>query len=450
TADSTTPAHKELVQYYCTDWDFMVARAEANGLLVIATDGTLSVEAPKTDATAELEVAYGTDLYEFQAEIDARTQLASVEAVGWDTATLEIVRSSAAAPETLNTQGNLDAAALSAVLGLDTYVMQTATPLESDVLGTWAKAQQVKAALARIRGAMSFQGSAKAKVGGLIDVSGVGERFNGTVFVGGLEHRIEDGNWVTEVQFGMDPEWFIQRADVVAPPAAGWLPGAEGLQVGIVLKLDGDPANAQRIQVSTPILDAETPGVWARLSQFHASNAFGAFFVPEVGDEVVLGYFNNDPSHPVILGSLYSSKNAPAYTLAAENNIKALVSRCLAKVEINEEDKSITITTPGKNKIVLSDKDKQIQIEDETKNKVTLSTSGIVLDSPKDISITAKGTLTLEAVGAVSISSKADLSAKGLNVTCQGEVGFTGKGSASAELSASGQTTVKGAMVMIN
>jgi len=447
--DATTPQHKELVQYYCTDWDFMVARAEANGLLVIATDGELSVKKPATSGAAELEVTYGADLLEFQAEIDARTQLSSVQAVGWDPKS-QAIATATEQPASLNEQGDITSATLAQVVGLSTYTLQSATPLETEALTAWAKAQQVKAGLARIRGRMRFQGSAKAKVGTLIDLAGVGARFNGSVFVGGLEHEIEDGNWTTEVEFGLDPNWFTQRSDVVAPPAAGWVPGAEGLQVGVVTKLDGDPNSEQRIQVKAPVLNADTPGVWARLSQFHASSAFGAFFLPEVGDEVILGYFNNDPSHPVILGSLYSSKNQPPYTIAAENNTKAVVTRCKAKIEIDEEKKSITITTPGKNKIVLSDDAKEILIQDQSDNKVTLNTSGITLDSPKDIKITAKGSLTLDAVGAVSISSKADVSAKGLNVTCDAQVGFTGKGSATAELSASGQTTVRGAMVMIN
>lgn len=449
-ADSTSTSYQELVQYYCTDWDFLLARAEANGLLVIANDGKLSVKAPQTSGSATLEVGYGVDLYDLQAEIDARTQLASVQAVAWDPKTQDIVKGAAASPPSLNAQGNLKGSTLADVIGLGTYTMQTGTVLARDALGAWAKARQVKAALARIRGRMRFQGSAKAKVGELIDLKGVGARFNGAVFVGGLVHEIEDGNWVTEVEFGLPPEWFSERTDVVAPPAAGWLPGAEGLQVGVVMKLDGDPLGEQRIQVKAPVLDAETPGVWARLAQFHASSAFGAFFLPEVGDEVILGYFNNDPSNPVILGSLYSSKRQPPYAIAAENNIKALVTRCLAKIEIQEEDKSITIVTPAKNQVVLSDKDKTITVLDETNNKVTLSPSGISLESPKDITLSAKGSMSLDAVGAITITSKADVQAKGLNVTCQGQVAFAGKGSASAELSASGQTTVKGAMVMIN
>jgi len=159
---------------------------------------------------------------------------------------------------------------------------------------------------------------------------------------------------------------------------------------------------------------------------------------------------NNDPSHPVILGSLYSSKRKPPYDLTAENYTKAIVTKSELKVEFDDENKVLTIVTPASNTIVISDKDKSILLQDETGNKVELSTSGIVLDSPKDISITATGKITLDATGEVGISSKADVSVSGLNVTAEADVGFTGKGSATAELSASGQTTVKGAMVMIN
>ena len=73
-----------------------------------------------------------------------------------------------------------------------------------------------------------------------------------------------------------------------------------------------------------------------------------------------------------------------------------------------------------------------------------------MLDSPKDISISAKGKITLDAVGQISISSKADVKTAGMNINNTAQVGFVAKGSASAELSASGQTTVKGAVVMIN
>lgn len=447
--DTTAPKYGELVQYYCSDWDFIMSRAEVNGLLPIARDGKLEVKAPQTSGPAALKVTWGMDLVEFQAEIDARGQLSSVETVAWNPKTQAIVQATAG-PQTLNAQGNLKAAALSKVVALDKFTLQSATPLDPEALKAWAKARQVKAGLARIRGRMKFQGSAKAKVGGLIELAGVGERYNGSVFVGGLTHEIVDGGWFTEVEFGLHGDWFAERPDVVAPAAGGWLPGAEGLQVGVVIKLDGDPKGEQRVQVKTPVLNPETPGVWARLLQYYASKDFGAFYLPEVGDEVVLGYFNNDPSNPVILGSLYSSNRAPPYAIEKENNTKALVTRSKSRIEIDDKEVVITITTPGKNKVVISDKDKSILLSDQHGNTVTMNASGIALDSPKDIKLTAKGAISLSAGAAISLTAQADLTAKGLNVTAEAQVAFTGKGSASAELSASGKTTVRGTMVMIN
>ncbi|MGC1302613.1 MAG: type VI secretion system tip protein VgrG [Caulobacteraceae bacterium] len=447
--DATSVEYGELVQYYCTDWDFLVSRAEVNGFLVIADDGELKVKAPQTSQTPVLQVTWGADLVDFQAEIDARSQLSNVKARAWDPKTQAAVTGESG-PVELNDQGDLSSATLAGVMNPDAFTLQSATRIETEALTAWAKAQQVKAGLARIRGHMRFQGSAEAKVGDLIDVVGVGARYAGAVLITGLEHEIAEGNWFTTAQFGLSPNWFAERGDVVAPPAAGWLPGTDGLQIGVVAKLDGDPLGEQRIQVTIPVLAAEQPEIWARLMQSYASNGFGAFWAPEVGDEVVLGYFNSDPGNPVVLGSLYSSNRAPPYALAQQNNIKAWVTRSNTKIEINEEDKVVTVATPGKNTLIISDKDQSITLQDQSGNKVTLAPGGITLDSPKDIKLTAKGALSIDAVGSITISSKADVSTQGLNITHQAQVAFAGKGSATAELSASGQTTVRGAMVMIN
>jgi uncharacterized protein involved in type VI secretion and phage assembly len=151
-----------------------------------------------------------------------------------------------------------------------------------------------------------------------------------------------------------------------------------------------------------------------------------------------------------VLGSLYSSSRTPPYALAAENNTKAIVTRYKHKIELDEDKKTITITTPSANQVVLDDTGKSILVKDQNGNSIKLSESGIALDSPKDITLTAKGGITLDAVNAIGLTSKADVKAAGLNIACDAQVGFTAKGAASAELSASGQTTVKGAMVMIN
>ena len=451
TADvtATTTTHKELVQFYCSDWDFMVARAEANGMLVNLDAATVSVKAPAVSGSPVLSLTYGIDIIDFSADLDARHQFEKVSSNAWDLATLALQQGEAASA-TLNAQGNITSATLASVIGLSEFRLQSTVPLESEFLTSWAKAQQVKSGLARIRGHVSFQGSALAKPGSLIELAGVGARFNGNIFVSGVNHSVVDGNWITRVEFGLSPNWFTESTDVIAPPAAGITAGISGLHIGVVKKLDADPDSQHRVQVSIPEMSATTDGFWARLANFYSSNSFGAFFIPEIGDEVVLGFFNDDPSHPVILGSLYSSKNVPPYTIAAENNTKAIVTRTKMKMEFDEEKKIITIITPGANKIVISDDGKSILLQDQNSNKVTLDSSGISLDSPKDITLTAKGKIVMTATQNIEATAQMDIKQTGLNITSTANVGFTAKGSATAEVSAAGTTTIKGAMVMIN
>ena len=76
--------------------------------------------------------------------------------------------------------------------------------------------------------------------------------------------------------------------------------------------------------------------------------------------------------------------------------------------------------------------------------------NGIAMQTNKDISIKATGSITLSATGKLSLSSNDDIALSGNNITHSAKMGFTAKGNTSAELSASGMTTVKGATVSIN
>lgn len=445
----TDTTYPELVQYYSTDWDFMLSRAEANGFLVFAEDGTLIIGPPDTGGSPVLSVEYGTDIVEFEADIDARHQCKKVAGATWDMASQSVVTQQAA-PMTLNAQGNLDTAELAKAVDFDKFGIQADAPLKKNGLAAYVKSQMQKSGLARIRGKVRFQGNAKALPGKLIRLDKVGKRFNGNIYATSVSHTIADGNWFTDVTFGMDPDWFTETENVMAPPAAGLLPGIPGLQVGKVKKVSDDPEKEFRVHVSVPVMQAETDGVWARIAKFYGSNGFGSYFMPEKGDEVVLGYFADDPSHPVILGSLYSSSRPPPYQPEKENFIKAVVTRSRLKLEFNDDTKVITVETPAKNKIILSDKEKSILIQDQNRNKILLDPDGILMDSPKDIRINAKGKVSVKGTTGVDISSPADVTEKGCNISHTADVGFTAKGNATAELSAAGQTTVKGAMVMIN
>ncbi len=418
---ATTYKHRELVQYYCTDWDFLMSRAEMAGQIVNVEAGEVKTAVPESGKPV-LNVGWGSGLMELHSDVDARTQYASVKTVSWDMQTQAVVTGSST-PVAVCRQGDLDADTLAKGIGNREFLLQTTTLGDKALLDDWAKSQQTKAALARLRGRVKFAGSAEVFPGCTLELEGVGKRFSGPVYVSAIRHEIAAGNWVTEAEYGMSPAWFTERDDVMAAAAAGATPGVAGLQIGIVKKLDEDPDGEFRIQVEVPVMQAETAGVWARLASFYGSKGFGARFVPEVGDEVVLGYFNQDPASPVVLGSLYSAARKPPFveggqkSFDAKNLKKGLLTSKELAMEFDEDELSIRLATPGENSVVLSDDKKSILLTDSKGNTVEMGESGIALTSKSDIVIDAKGSVTIKGSGGVDVGTQAANTAiKGLRV----------------------------------
>lgn len=446
--DDTNIKHTKLVQYYCTDWDFSLSRADVYGMVVTTDGAKVTIQKPIISGPV-LTVKFGTDLLSFDGEVYAEDQFTTVESIGWNPVEQKMVAAQSS-PASLNNQGNLTPRHLSSVAGTDTVTLQTDSVASDAVLKAWADATLLKTGLSRFRGSFSFCGNAAAVPGCVIQLQGLGARFNGDAFIGAVTHRVADGSWITEVEMGISPANITQQTDVVAPSASGLYPGIEGLHVGIVAALAGDPDNNQRIKVQIPLLNTSPDTVWARLSQFAASKEVGSFFIPSIGDEVILGFMNNDPNQAIVLGCFYSSKYAPPYPLTDENQKRAFITPEKLQIELDDEKKIITITTPAKNSIVINDDAKTITLKDQSKNEIVMGDSGIQITSDKDITLKAKGKITLDAKGQVGIKATQDATIEGMNVTAKAQTSLKMSGSASAELSASGQTTVKGAMVMIN
>ena len=240
------------------------------------------------------------------------------------------------------------------------------------------------------------------------------------------------------------------QPDVVSTPITGTVPAAAGMVIGIVRQLGNDPLNENRILIQLPWPDGSTKELWTRVATLYATQGAGSFFLPETGDEVVVGFFNQDLNYPVILGSLIGGRQTPAYARTEQNQKKAIVTREKLKIEFDEEKKIISIQTPANNQLIISDEGKSIELSDQNGNKLQMNPNGITLSSAKDIVLKSKGNVIIDSVSNVNIGSKSDIVLNGLNVKATAQVGFTGKGNATAELSASGTTTVKGGIVMIN
>jgi Rhs element Vgr protein len=442
TVTATAAQHDPIIHFYGTDWDFLVSRAELHGHVVIVNDGRVTVGPPQVDAAPDLEVAYGGTLSEIDAELDAASQPTQVHCRAWDYTGQALASASANEPA-VNAQGNLSGAQMAQALGLPARTLQSCAPLTVEELTQWANAQLLKSRLARLRGTVSFNGDAAALPGRTIKLAGLGARFNGTAYLSSVTHVLEDGDWVTHAGFGMDSRWFGEtHADMAPPAASGRSGGVPGLQIAKVTQIDQDPDGQTRVLVGLPAMGLDGDGVWCRLASGYATANGGIFFVPEIGDEVVLGFLNDDPAYPVVLGSLYSGQRTPPYAADAPNTNKAIVTKAQLKISMDDVAKVLKIETPGGHVVTLSDQDKSMTLLDSNGNRLHFEGAGVTLESVAD--------LTIKATGQVRITAGADLTMEGVNVSCTASAELKASGQAGIDVSSQAVVKIAGSMVAIN
>lgn len=433
--ERTAVQHHEMVQYFCTDWDFLLSRAEANGQVALVNDGKITVETPSFRGTPKLQLTYGQNIVEFETEMDARDQYAGITASAWDFSRQEIVESEGKDPK-FKEQGNINAKSLSDVIGLETFQVQHSGRLSEEELQSWSDALLLRSRLSKIKGRIRIFGIADIQPGDLIELGGLGDRFNGIAYVSGVDHSYGlNATWHTDLHIGLDKKWLADCYDnVVDHPSAGLIPAVNGLQIGLVTAIHDDPDGEDRIQVRIPVINTEDNGLWARVVNLDAGENRGFFFRPEVGDEVIVGFLNDDPRDPIVLGTVFSSAKPAPIRATEENNEKGLITRSEMKMLFDDNKISWTLETPNGNTIVVSDDEGSIYLEDENGNKLTMDADGISIESAKDISLKATGDIKLE----------------GVNIEQAASAQFKAEGSAGAEVSSSANAVIKGAIVQIN
>lgn len=431
--EKTNYKHEKLVQYNASDWDFLVSRAQANGMVCFTDNGKILIGKPDPGQDPVETIAYGMSMMDFDAEIDARNQFSKVTAYSWNQADQEISKIEAKNPP-VKTSGNLESEQLAKVIGLKDLELKYGGNMNETEAQDWANSKMLFQQMAKVRGRVRFQGIDKVNPGTVLKLEGVSDRFNGNIFISGVQHSITSGLWTVDAQFGLDPVWFSETYDINDSPAAGLVPAVRGLQYGVVSQLQDDPLGEYRVMVKLPIVNSEEQGVWCRLSTLDAGENRGSFFLPEIGDEVLVAFINEDPNNAVIVGMLNSSAKPAPLKAEDANNIKGFITRSEIKFLFDDEKKSVTIETPGGKKVVIDDDAGEITLQDENSNTIKMSSDGISIESGKD--------LILKATGDVSI--------EGMNIEIAGQAEVKASGNAGTEVSSSATTTIKGSIVQIN
>jgi len=431
---STSDSHEKILQYNVSDWDFINIRAEMNGLFVFADDGNVAIKKIDTGLPPSLAISYGANLISFDAEIDARTQVSGINAQSWDSAGQELLQMEGAA-SVGNQPGNLNAEALAAA-GIDLLTLRHSGQISDKELKAWSDAMLSRSRMAGNTGNLAIHGHPEIKPGQMVVLNGLGARFNGNAFVSGVRHVIDGGSWLSHLSYGLPFETFAQRFkdNLQEMPASGLTPSVYGLQVGIVTLLQNDPKGEFRVKVRLPAINASDEGIWARLALPYAGDDRGLLFRPEIGDEVVVGFMNDDPRNPVIIGSVHSSAKPAPVDGSDNNNEKVLVTRSGMKIAFDDDKKMIEISTPRGYFLKLDEDSQEIILEDNSGNTVKLNANGIAVESMNNIHIQAGGDVKIE----------------GMNVDISASAQMTAQGSAGLEASSSGTTVIKGSLVQIN
>ena len=425
TAEPTDITHEKLVQFYATDWDFALERAQSSGLILIPTDQGATLAPPTLSGEAVLNLQMGATIYELDLEMDCRSQPVESTATAWDQASQDILESTGTEPG-YSPGTSLTGSNLAEVHGQNFHLSHPGTFTQEE-LDAFSSARLLMARLAAHTGRVQCTGTPAPLPGTLLTLEGVGAQFNGTHLISAVRHVIHEGQWTTEVQFGLN-----EPAPLTQPKSTSSL--TTGLHLAVVEALSDDPEGEFRVQISVPTLGDEAAPIWARLSSPTAGDTRGMAYFPDIGDEVIVSFLNEDPRHPIIMGSLFSS-SLPAHLEPNDDNFhKGMVTKEELKFLFDDELKSILLSTPNGNSITLSDDEGGILLEDENGNSLTLNSDGITLDSASDITISASG----------------DVAISGTNIESTASAQLTASGSSGAELSASGTTVVKGAMVQIN
>ena len=208
----------------------------------------------------------------------------------------------------------------------------------------------------------------------------------------------------------------IDQLDPVERQSRGVI---QGLAVGLVTD-NRDPEGLARVRVQLPWLEDGSVSYWARTAMLMAGKDIGTFFLPEIGDEVLVGAEQGDPSHLYVIGMLWNGKLTPPETNRDGKNNKRFI-------RTRSEHELMFVDDPAAPLAELKLKDGK---------KVSLSKAGVeITDGTNKIVIESDSS-------AITIESTAQLKIKSQTISIEA--------GASMELKSSGTLTIKGSLVQIN
>jgi hypothetical protein len=412
-------------------------------------------------ATAPITVKYGDAIRRIRARFSGASEATEVTVRSWDPLTKKAV----VGRQTIASARSAGATGGSSGLGDNgrTKAKTFAGPLESatliatssDEATQIAKALGSRVATADLDVRCECIGQPNIKVGSTVNIEGAGTKLSGTYYVTSVEHRFgRTTDMITTFSTGAPDSASI--VDLLGRGSERVDPfGKLGLTIGIVTN-NKDPDGVGRVRVKFPALSDSEESWWARVVMPGAGSQAGLMFMPQIDDEVLVGFEHGDLRRPFVLGGVWGAKAKPptaAETFLAQNKVvhwglrTANGSTLGIRSGTKPEDKHYKVALPdGTTHYMGSDKTEIIAMNKSIELKsgqasILITDRGDIQIKGMNIKIQATQGVTVDGL---TIASKASTSYK-----AEGSASLELKGGASAALEASGVTQIKGSLVKI-
>ena len=488
-----------------TNMEFLRERAARHGFELFVQDGKLNFRQPTKDSTLSLE--WLEDIHSFRVRVSSADQVKSVEVRGWDYSRKEVIAETVStAKQVLTDTDNGDGSKTVSVFnGKPT----TPTLVMVDQPISQAKeAQGIAQALYDEVGGEFIQADARGegdpsiRPGRVVKLTGMG-KYSGSYYVTETRHVLHERIYRTEFSVrglrGGDLLQTLETKNTLQP--------GQTMMVGIVAD-NKDPNGWGRVRVKLPTLTEEHMSNWARVVSVGAGPGRGTDWLPEINDEVLVGFEHGDIHRPYILGGVWNGKDAPPEKteesiVNGKVRLRTLKTRVGHTLQFVEEDKGnskqgVYLTTVDQHQLHLNDTDKYAELKtkdghqltlDDKNKKIELKTKGghqiAMDDSGKKVDIISTGSLNAKSgksgksdkiainggeitlTGATKItltvgSNKLEISNAGVNITgaqvnikANATAKLEGsmvdvKGQATVNVTSTGMTKVAGSLLKLN
>jgi hypothetical protein len=364
------------------------------------------------------QLVMGKNLIRLRAVVSGAEQVPVVTVTGYDPSmAMPVIGPSPTLPSTSQSE---DPATLPPVVGGEFGALpffDASYPFDNEG-AAMSRAESIAAdiagALAELEG--ECIGNSSLLAGASVTVGMAGMPFDGYYVCSAARHVFDpdSGGYTTWVTVGGFRDRSLFALSSGAGPATSNRPSIPGLVIGTVID-NIDPENLGQIKVMFPWLSPDYISAWARVMQIGASKVGGGFlWIPEIGDEVLIGFDRGCIDYPYVIGNLYNGIASPLPPPSVQGVVanRRIASRMAHTIQFNDGPEAMGIsimTAPVEQpptSIVLDGEQIQITVNSLGQVEITgalgvkiAATGGpLTLDAPS-ITIGSEDTLSLSLAG---------------------------------------------------